>query len=246
MGAGVQVIRLLSPLPEITEALEIAGYTQPGAKPNSLETGDDAVILIQLQGTQGVTEGLRINASNCTIRGLSITNFLWQNPFFVTGGAGISVRGGSGNKVEGCFLGIAPDGVSAVPNGSGVEVIASGTTIGGTTPDKRNVVSGNALFGVRVLGDGTTVAGNYIGTNAAGTQAVANPTGIHLGGTHTTSVVGGTMKGAGNLVSGNLMGLGVGTAANPLLAGVAEGVIGRTSESMRRRRMRAAIPRSSF
>lgn len=225
LGAGVQVISLLSPLPEITDSLEIAGYTQPGAKPNSLETGDDAVILIQLQGTQGVTEGLRINASNCTIRGLSITNFIHENPFFATGGAGILVQGGGGNKVEGCFLGIAPDGVSAGPNGRGVDVRTSGTTIGGATPDKRNVLSGNVLVGLFVLSDGTTVAGNYIGTNAAGTQAVPNPTGIQLGGTHTTSVVGGTIPGARNLVSGNLMGIGVGTAANPLLAGVADGVV---------------------
>jgi hypothetical protein len=225
LGAGVQVISPLSPLPVITDTLEIAGYTQPGAKPNSLETGDDAVILIQLQGRQGVTEGLQINASNCTIRGLSMTNFIQQNPFFATGGAGIAVRGGSGNKVEGCFLGIAPDGVSAVPNGHGVDVRTSGTTIGGATPDKRNVLSGNALGGLLILSDGTTVAGNYIGTNAAGTQAVPNPTGIQISGTHTTSVVGGTIPGARNLVSGNLMGIGVGTAANPLLAGLAYGVV---------------------
>src|SRR5204862_2674851 len=93
-GGGVQVISVLSSLPQITASLVIDGYTQPGAKPKSLEVGSDAVLLINLQRAPltNVAEGLTINASNCTIRGLSTTSFLLQNPFFVTGGAGSPVR----------------------------------------------------------------------------------------------------------------------------------------------------------
>ena len=40
-GAGPQVISVLSPLPQITDSLEIDGYTQPGAKPNSQAIGND-------------------------------------------------------------------------------------------------------------------------------------------------------------------------------------------------------------
>ena len=223
-GAGAQVTSLLSPLPEITDPLEIDGYTQPGAKANSKAIGTDAVILIQLEGTQNTPDGLTINASNCTIRGLAVTNFIQRNIFFVTGGAGISVRGGSGNKIEGCFIGLNTDGTTAKPNGRGIDVSISGTSVGGTSPAQRNVVSGNALVGILVTKDGALIAGNYIGTDAAGTHAVPNPIGIQVGGPHTTTLIGGTAQGAGNLISGNFIGLGVGVAPNGLLAGPADGV----------------------
>lgn len=226
-GTGAQVISVLSSLPQITDALDIDGYTQPGAKPNTQAIGSDAVILIQLQGTPNTPDGLVINASNCTIRGLAITNFIQRNIFFVTGGAGISVRGGSGSKIEGCFSGIKTDGTTAMPNGFGVTIAAatSGTVIGGTSPAKRNIISGNILLGMLVAADGTQVAGNYVGTDAAGTHAVPNPTGIQVGGNYTTTVIGGTVPGAANLISGNFIGLGLGVTTNGIYAGIADGVI---------------------
>jgi hypothetical protein len=225
-GAGAQVISVLSPLPQITDTLEIDGYTQPGAKPNSQAMGSDAVILIQLQGTQNTPDGLIINASNCTIRGLAVTNFIQRNIFFVTGGAGIGVRGGSGNKIEGCFLGIKTDGTTAAPNGFGITIAtaAGGTLVGGTSPAKRNVISGNTLLGMLLTANGTQVAGNYIGTDAAGTHAVANPTGIQVGGPHTTTLIGGTVPGAANLISGNFIGLGLGVTTNGIFGGTSDGV----------------------
>ena len=46
------------------------------------------------------------------------------------------------------------------------------------------------------------IQGNYIGTNAAGTAALANATGIRAN--HTTGLtIGGTTNGAGNVISGN-------------------------------------------
>jgi hypothetical protein len=223
-GAGAQVISVLSPLPEITDSLEIDGYTQPGGKPNSQAIGSDAVILIQLQGTQDSPNGLTINAPNCTIRGLALTNFISRNPFFVNGGVAIAARGGSGNKIEGCFIGIEADGKTDVANGRGVDVATSGTLVGGTSPAKRNVVSGNALVGILVTADGSVVAGNYIGTDATGTKAVLNPAGIQVGGPHTTSLIGGTAPGAANLISGNNIGLGLGVSPDGLNAGIADGV----------------------
>jgi hypothetical protein len=223
-GAGAQVISVLSPLPEITDSLEINGYTQPGAKPNSQAIGSDAVILIQLDGRQDSPEGLVIKAANCTIRGLSLTNFVKQNPFFVDGGVAIAARSGSGSKIEGCFIGITPDGTTARPNGRGVDVTTSGTLVGGTSPAQRNVVSGNALVGILANADGSLVAGNYIGTDATGTHAVPNAVGIQFAGPHTTSLVGGTAPGAANLISGNLFGIGLG-AAPGLFSSFTEGVI---------------------
>src|SRR5438093_1614508 len=48
---------------------------------------------------------------------------------------------------------------------------------------ERNVISGNTSFGVLITGSGTTgnvVAGDFIGTNTAGTARIANGTGVQI------------------------------------------------------------------
>jgi hypothetical protein len=67
-----------------------------------------------------------------------------------------------------------------------------------------NVVAGNAGEGiiVRTNSYGTTIRGNYVGTDAAGAVALGNNIGIFM--TSTSSItVGGSNAGEGNLVSGN-------------------------------------------
>ena len=49
-GSGVHTITLTSALPNISDAVVIDGYTQPGASANTLSTGDNAVILIEING----------------------------------------------------------------------------------------------------------------------------------------------------------------------------------------------------
>ncbi len=50
-------------LPEITDPVTIDGYTQPGAKANSLALGDDAIILIRIDGdVTYAIDGLLISA----------------------------------------------------------------------------------------------------------------------------------------------------------------------------------------
>jgi hypothetical protein len=228
---GVQVISVSSSLPQVTESLIIDGYTQPGAKPNSLQIGDDAVLLIQLDGwllPPSSPNGIEILASNCVIRGLAITGFRAQTPFGMVNGAGIVVREGNGNAIEGCFVGIAPDGQTPRANGHGIDIFTSagtGTVVGGISPGKRNLISGNAETGLFVGADGTSVLGNYVGTDPTGTRAIPNLTGIHFNGPYANSVIGGTIAGAGNLVSGNSIGIGLGAASNRLQAGTASGVV---------------------
>src|ERR1043165_4028411 len=53
-GAGVKTISPLTPLPVITDSVTIDGYTQPGASPNTLATGNNAVLLIELDGSSVV------------------------------------------------------------------------------------------------------------------------------------------------------------------------------------------------
>lgn len=102
-GSGVH--RIEGSLPEITESLVIDGYTQPGSHPNALSVGNDAVILIHIDGAN--TAGARglvlsgANAANCLIRGLAITGFLSApnfNGFMFppVGGYAIQVSGGAG------------------------------------------------------------------------------------------------------------------------------------------------------
>src|SRR4029077_16458109 len=84
-GGGVRTIIPNIALPTITEALTIDGYSQrpctsnpaPCSKPNTLPSGSDAVLLIELNGinTSGFTSGLNIAAGNVTVRGLVVNRF---------------------------------------------------------------------------------------------------------------------------------------------------------------------------
>lgn len=202
-GAGVHTISVLvSMLPQLTEAVTIDGYTQPGASANTLAVGSDAAILIQLDGSGlGTGAGLTILASGCTIRGLSITNFP---------NAGINNPSPtSGHAFEGNFIGLEPDGTTAGGNGgTGIRCAAcSMSTLGGTAPGARNVISSNGAHGLAIqnAAPSNTVQGNYIGTDAGGALARPNAQrGIFLsGGGATGNMIGGAAAGAGNLISGN-------------------------------------------
>src|SRR5262249_40878243 len=150
----------------------IDGYTQPGASPNSLVAGNNAKLLIELDGSKsgipdGDVNGLVIaGVAGSTVRGLVINRF---------GQAGIYTD--SAVTIEGNFIGRNPAGTSASHNGSdGVQIVGvdADSTIGGTTPAARNLISGNNGYGIYVSSPNTLVQGNYIGTNAAGTAAIPN------------------------------------------------------------------------
>ncbi len=114
----------------------------------------------------------------------------------------------SGNEVSGNYIGTNASGNAAVPNGRvGVNIdnAASGNTVGGATVGHRNVISGNTEDGVYItdLGsDGNTLAGNYIGTNAAGDAAVPNgDRGVQIESGASGNFIG--ITGSGNVISGN-------------------------------------------
>jgi hypothetical protein len=207
-GSGVH--RFQGGYPAITDSLVIDGYTQPGSHPNTLSVGDDAVILIQLDGgNKAGTFGLILsgaNATNCLIRGLAFTGFTSapnpNGPNFppVYGyGINISDEAGAGNVVQGNFIGLNPDGITAGKNYEGALIGGDQPAMGGVDPAARNVISGNDSG--LVIGGPATVTGNYIGTDATGTRAVGNGIGVKVAGADT--VLGGTARGAGNVISGN-------------------------------------------
>lgn len=211
-GQGVTTIAPGENLPAITEQVTIDGYTQPGARVNTLAQGTDALLLVELDGsniTAGASGvGLDLAAGGSTVRGLVVNNFNLAG-LRATGSAG-------GNAVEGNFVGTSPDGVEPAPNAAGVLIENSpDNVVGGTAAAARNLISGNAAGGVVITGDssGNKVRGNLIGTKANGTEALGNgradsqvPAGgvlIQVGANTHGNVVGGTEAGAGNRIAFN-------------------------------------------
>jgi hypothetical protein len=210
-GTGVHTITPTGSLPAITAPVTIDGYTQPGASPNTLAVGDDAVLAIQLSGPGFTGVGLDVSASNTTIRGLVINGFNSCIRFF----AGVA----NSNAVIGNFLGVDPTGMTAVPTGDGVLILSqSNNTVGGTSPADRNVISGCNPAGIDLSGGaGNVIEGNYVGTNAPGTGALPNVQAINV---ESTGVqVGGPAVGAGNLVSGNNEGILLSNAGGTVIQG---------------------------
>jgi uncharacterized repeat protein (TIGR01451 family) len=119
-------------------------------------------------------------------------------------GVRISNAGTTGNQVQGNFIGIDSSGTVEIHNGlAGVFINgAPGNTIGGAGAGARNILSGNADRGITIIGDGTIVQDNFIGTDASGTAILGNKLGgILIVGSN--NLVGGTAAGALNVISGN-------------------------------------------
>ncbi len=203
-GTGPFTITPLTLLPELTHATIVNGYSQPGSKANTLRQGDNAVILIQLDGTDvpnvEPSYGLAIGGGGSTVEGLDITDF--------GAGAGIDLLGSGQDLVSGNILGMNLAGAAA---GNFYGVLINGTpanTIGGSSPSAHNVISDNTGPGI-YASDSTSdlVSGNYIGTDITGTLAQGNGQYYYGGAVEFDSspyaTIGGTTSGAGNLISGN-------------------------------------------
>src|SRR5262249_33665708 len=95
-------------------------------------------------------------------------------------GTGVEVSGqGNAVVVAGNSIGVDASGEAALGNETGIHVFRGGATIGGTTAGARNLISGN-MQGIFVERAEAAVEGNYIGTDATGTSALGNGTGIRV------------------------------------------------------------------
>lgn len=183
-GAGVKTINVVGlSLPQIQEPVTINGYSQPGAAANTLANADNAVILVELNGTgagAGVN-GLTLvpGSDQSTIRGLAVNRFA---------GNGIRILS-AGNTIVGNFVGVNAAGTTRMPNGTfpntgdGIRVEGLGfNLIGSSALADRNVVSGNAVNGIHIQGSvnfpatGNFVQGNFVGVAADGKSSVGNRT----------------------------------------------------------------------
>jgi hypothetical protein len=209
-------------LPRITDPVVIDGYTQTGSSANTLAVGDNAVLLIELNGASagggfGGVSGLEVDGGGggSTFRGLIINRF-------TNFGKGIVIFENN-VKVLGNFIGTNSAGTAALGNDGGVATsggfggVGGGNQIGSSAPADRNLISGNGN-GI-VLQNATTVAntvqGNYIGVDVTGNGNLGNSSvGIQIqasqnqGPAQGPAVIGGATSspgtGAGNVISGNV------------------------------------------
>ena len=225
-GSGLHVISPVIGLPPIVNPVVIDGYTQPGSSQNTAGDGDTATLLIVLDGSLApFADGLQLYAGSSTVRGLAINQFT----------IGITVSSPGNNVIEGNFIGTDATGIVDLGNtDAGVSVRDSpDNRIGGKIPEARNVISGtkvsfpNTGQGISITGPssiGNLVLGNFIGTDATGTQAMGNGSdgvlvssqGLGGSASQTTireNLISGNalngieiLGGGNNLVTGNLIG----------------------------------------
>ena len=190
IGSGAKSIQPLSQLPFVKHPVTIDASTQPGFVGQPL---------IELRGDRAGANayGLNIGAGNSVVRGLVINRFQQS---------GILITGKGNNVVIGNYIGTDASGTTAAANKKGIIVQSAGNRIGGTTGSSRNIISGNNGVGVQfytAAATGNSLQGSYVGLNATGTAAIPNiGCGVGITG-GVSNVVGGTVAGSRNVISGN-------------------------------------------
>jgi hypothetical protein len=151
---------------------------------------------------------------------------------FGNNGVGLDVEGADETTVQGNYFGVTPKGDEAAPNSKDIEVTdstsgggfeAENTVIGATVNTAAiestdcdggcNVISGALGTGIDLHGNGsgqneapasgpTTVQGNYVGLDAAGTNTIPNAQFDVLTGAAAEVLVGGFEPGAENFIAG--------------------------------------------
>jgi len=205
---------IVAGLPVVTDTVIINGYTQPCAKCNTLASGDNAALKIQLDGSKagdyGV--GLVLSSGGSAVRGLVVSNW---------GAYGIWSTGDN-NLISGNFVGTDVTGTVAQANSassmrlvynlpnSAITIMGAYNRIGGTDPAARNIISGNLSEAITITSidtgtvQGTVVEGSFIGTDVTGTTGLANQgDGINVWGAPDT-IIGGSSQAARNVISDNL------------------------------------------
>ena len=206
----------------------LAGLVDSGENAEILLTGSSStgnlvegnLVGTDITGTVGIGSYRDINigsgATGNTIGGTitAAANVL------ASSGYGVLIDASSpGNLVEGNKIGTDITGTVALANTTGVLIASANNTIGGTSSGAGNLISGNASDGVDLSASQNIVLGNYIGTDVAGTVAIANgEDGVNIYGGATGNTIGGTEPGAANVISGNVSNgislSGAGTSSN--------------------------------
>ena len=197
---GVFNIHLTGMLPPlVTDGTVIDGSTQPGFTGKPLIFVDASQILPETF----TSDTFLIYSANNQIKNISFSGFNWNGMTLIYADA-------TNNTISGCWFGLDYSGTNAAPNAFQGILITAGASrniIGGTNALERNVISGNAQYGVYLTDSNTMnnrIFGNYIGTDFSGSNAVPNgKSGVFIGNGASDCTVGGTNTGAQNILSGN-------------------------------------------
>lgn len=214
---GVFNIHLTGMLPPlVVNGTIIDGSTQPGFAGKPLIFVDASQILPE---TFTSDTFLIYSASN-QIKNFSFSGYDWN-------GLTLLYPNASNNVISGCWFGLGPAGTNAAPNafqGILIEAGASGNIIGGTNALQRNVISGNAQYGIFITDSNTTgnvVLGNYIGTDPTGSNAIPNgASGIFIGNSASGNIIGSANPAGRNVISGNSQyGIWISNTVNNVIEG---------------------------
>lgn len=204
-GIGPHTINPVAQYPGINRSMTIDGFSQPGSTMNTNtpeQGGLNGNLQVEVVGPGGVyfiwlnvTNGL-----NVTVQGLVIRHFV------------ASVLGAPGNggtsrlNLFGNYFGTTTDGTAVTDgtgnSGSAINCSQSPIQIGGPQAWQRNLISGAGGAAI-VVGGPATIEGNLIGTDATGTLANGNQSGITIFSYRAPIRIGGTQAASRNLISGN-------------------------------------------
>jgi parallel beta-helix repeat protein len=203
-GTGTQTIIAPSglftdTLPEITDPVIIDGTTQPGF-------AGTPIVKVEAQ-LYGVTKKVfDISAGGSTIKGLVIE---------AAANSAIVLRDRGGNTVVGNWFtkDFTGNQYASTSTFDGISIVNSpNNTIGGTNPADRNLITGPNT-GIRILGatsTGNRVIGNFIGTNASGTDFLRSGANGYYGVDNgivikdaPNNIIGGTTAAERNIISAN-------------------------------------------
>ncbi|HZR80881.1 MAG TPA: Calx-beta domain-containing protein [Candidatus Binatia bacterium] len=142
---------------------------------------------ISVSGTQNVIGGTVAGTRNLISGNASNGILLYDDAHFTA--------------IYGNYIGTNAAGTAAIGNGSyGIRVFGAKNQIG--APNAGNLISGNNRgVALEAGADITFVRGNIIGLNATGTAKLPNSGGLSIG--SDSNLVGGSVAGAGNVISGN-------------------------------------------
>ena len=165
------------------------------------------------------SHGISIGSPNNRIGG--VIQFM-ENVISGNGGSGILISGptATGNIVQRNYIGTNSNGTVANPNRgvqSGIFIQgASNNTVGGTTAEAANVVSGNTQHAITICCDssasGNLILGNFVGTRRDGITPLGNG-GIGIDIVSATNTTVGGPGAARNVIANNQTGVQIRTGA---------------------------------
>ena len=164
-----------------------------------------------------------VNMTGTSTIGVQLSNGATKNyvgPQSIMGGKGnvisgnpigVQIDGGGGGDANGNFvyinyIGLAQDGVTALPNDTGIVIYngAYNNQVGGLSTFYRNYISGNTYMGISLNGaKSNIIQGNYVGIDKNANPQGNGKNGIYIYNNSTSNIIGGITTGLGNNIAWN-------------------------------------------